>query len=262
MRAIYMGKDKRSALGGLDHLLAQGVEVVAVVAPNSEAAAEGDSLAESARRHGIPLRTDEELYRMIGGETTDPEVSLESIDLVLSFLFWKRIRRPLIELPRIGCINFHPAPLPDFRGLGGYNVAILEALDRWGVSAHFVEETFDTGELIEVRRFEIDPAEETAYSLERKSQGHLLELFRQVIDRAVEEGRLEGTPQGPGRYVDRDEFKRLRRIRPEDGAEDIERKIRAFWYPPHRGATVEIEGREYTLVDDRLLEEIAARYPR
>ena len=62
------------------------------------------------------------------------------VDLVVSFLFWNRIREPLISLGRIGCLNFHPAPLPDFRGVGGYNVAILEGLREWGVSCHFVDE--------------------------------------------------------------------------------------------------------------------------
>ncbi len=53
----------------------------------------------------------------------------------------------------MGCLNFHPAPLPDFRGLGGYNVAILEGLPEWGVSSHFVDEHFDTGDLVDVERF-------------------------------------------------------------------------------------------------------------
>ena len=52
--------------------------------------------------------------------------ALGEVDLVVSFLFWNRIREPLISLGRVGCLNLHPAPLPDFRGVGGYNVAILE----------------------------------------------------------------------------------------------------------------------------------------
>ena len=79
------------------------------------------------------------------------------VDVVISFLFWKLIREPLISLGRVGCLNFHPAPLPDFRGVGGYNVAILEGLSSWGVSCHFVDERFDTGDVVEVERFPIDP---------------------------------------------------------------------------------------------------------
>ena len=75
-----------------------------------------------------------------------------NVDVVISFLFPKLIREPLCPLGRVGCLNFHPAPLPDYRGLGGYNIAILEGL-RVGVSCHFVDERFDTGDLVEVERF-------------------------------------------------------------------------------------------------------------
>jgi methionyl-tRNA formyltransferase len=174
----------------------------------------------------------------------------------VSFLFWKRIREPLISGPRIGCLNFHPAPLPDIRGLGGYNVAIAEGMPEWGVSAHFVDEDFDTGDLVAVERFPI-AADETAFSLDVKSQERLYEVFTGVMDRALRGEELPRTPQGDGRYVSREEFEQLRRIRPGD---NVERKVRALWYPPHLGATVEVDGRELTVVDERLLRELAALY--
>ena len=59
--------------------------------------------------------------------------------------------------------------------------------------------------------------------------------------------------------MDREEFESLRRVRPGD---DLDRKLRAFWYPPHPGAVVEVDGRELTLVDEALLGELAQRLPR
>ena len=38
------------------------------------------------------------------------------------------------------------------------------------------------------------------------------------------------------------------------------RRIRAFWYPPHDGATLELDGQTVTLVDRRLLAEAAEAY--
>ena len=104
---------------------------------------------------------------------------------MISFLFWKLIREPLVSLGRIGCLNFHPAPLPDLRGLGGYNVAILEGMREWGVSCHFVDESFDTGDLVEVERFPIDPDSATAFSLDLESQERLLGLFQRVMGMAM-----------------------------------------------------------------------------
>ncbi|MDQ4048088.1 MAG: formyl transferase [Actinomycetota bacterium] len=253
MKAVLMGKHKRSAVGALEHLLESGWEVPAVVAPPPDTGVAAEQRLDlAAGRHGLRLATDEELYADID--------ELADVDLVLSFLFWKRIRVPLIELPRLGCINFHPAPLPDMRGIGGYNVAILEGWSEWGVSAHFVDEELDTGDLVQVDRFPIEPDSETALSLDLRSQERLLRAFQSVVDRALAGEELPRVPQGQGRYVSRAEFEELRRVQPGETKEMLARRIRAFWYPPHDGATLEVAGRVVTLVDRRLLEEAAAAY--
>ena len=41
--------------------------------------------------------------------------------------------------------------------------------------------------------------------------------------------------------------------------DNIEKKIRAFWFPPYDGAYVEINGQKYTLINRQLLEEIALK---
>ena len=111
-----MAKCKRSAARALDWLVAEGVEVAAVVASEPDPFTRDEQRVDLvAERHGLPLVSDDELY-------AEPP---EDVDVVISFLFWKLIREPLVTLGRIGCLNFHPAPLPDLRGLGGYNVAIL-----------------------------------------------------------------------------------------------------------------------------------------
>ena len=243
-----MGKSKRSAARALDWLVSEGVEVEAVVASEPDRLTREEQRVDLvAERHGLRLAGEDELY-------AEPP---EDVDVVISFLFWKLIREPLVSLGRIGCLNFHPAPLPDMRGLGGYNVAILEGMRDWGVSCHFVDESFDTGDLVEVERFPIDPDSATAFSLDLESQERLFSLFQRVIGRAMAGEKLERTPQGGGRYVDANEFEQLRRVRPGD---DLDRKLRAFWYPPHPGAVLEVEGRDLTLVDESLLAEVAQAY--
>ena len=197
-----------------------------------------------AERHGLRQASEDELY----------DGSLGEVDLVVSFLFPKIIRPPLIELPRVACLNFHPAPLPDLRGLGGFNVAILEGLAEYGVSVHHVDETLDTGDIVEVERFPIDPDRETAWSLDLKSQERLLGLFERTRRTRCSTARSSrATPQGEGRYVTREEFESLRIVRPGDPPEQTARRIRAFWYPPFDGAVLELDGRRYTLVDRPLL---------
>jgi methionyl-tRNA formyltransferase len=243
-----MGKSKRSVVRALDLLAERDAEVVAVVAAEADRwAREPQRLDLAARRHGLPLIPEAELY------AAPPE----EVDLVVSFLYPRLIREPVLSLGRTGCLNFHPAPLPDFRGVGGYNVAILEGLREWGVSCHFVDEQFDTGDLVEVERFGIDPDAHTAFSLDLESGRRLVQLFGRILDRALSGDELPREPQGEGRYVSSEEFERLRAVQPGD---DLERKLRAFWYPPYPGAVLEVDGRRLTLVDDALLGEMADVY--
>jgi methionyl-tRNA formyltransferase len=248
VRALFLGKNKRSAAQALDWLVGRGCEVPAVVAAEPDDWTHPEQrLDRVADRHGLRLASYEDVL----------SEKLEGIDVVISFLFWKRIDAPLIERPQLGCLNFHPAPLPDMRGVGGYNVAILEGRRDWGVSCHFVDKDFDTGDIVAVERFELDPDSATAFSLDLESQERLLHVFKDVLGRALAGEELPRQPQGEGRYVSRAELEELRRLKPGD---DVDRKLRAFWYPPWPGATMELDGRELTLVDEALLGEVARAY--
>lgn len=251
-----MGKDKNSSLKGLKYLIKKGIRVVAVVEQFGEGKGK---LIEFAKKNKIKTVSYKEMISSLSTKDKLPNY-LNDVDLVISFLFWERIKKPLIDLPKIGCINFHPAPLPDFRGLGGYNIAIYENLSQWGVSAHFVDETLDTGDIIKVCRFDINPEEETAFSLEQKSQDQLLKLFKEVMDMVCTNGSLSRTPQGKGRYITREEFEQLKKIKSTDTIAQIKRKIRAFWYPPYMGASFKLKGVEFTLVSKELLEKLSEEH--
>lgn len=145
--------------------------------------------------------------------------------------------------------------------MAGFNIAIYENLSYWGVTAHFVSETFDTGDIIKEIKFDINPKEETAYSLEQKSLSLMYDLFVDVINIAYDNDTLPRYPQvGKGRYISKQEFEHLRKIQTSDTLEEIERKIRAFWYPPHEGASIEIKGKEYTVINQNVLKEIGIKY--
>ena len=261
MKAIFLGKDKPSVISALKFLVKKKIEVVKVVGPiDDQVVLSQKKLVDVAQQMGIPTATDDQLYKILDSKKGSEFDQLQNIDLVISFLFWKKIKKPLINLPKIGCINFHSAPLPDFRGVNGYSFAIYENLSYWGVSAHLVDESFDTGNIIKVSKFDIDPKLETAFSLEQKSLAKLLELFEEVMEKVLKDGTFKTYPQGKGQYFSKEDFEKLRKIHPEDSLEKIERKIRAFWYPPYGGAYLEIQGKEFTLINEKLLEDIKKMY--
>ena len=253
LRVIFLGR-KPAATAALQYLVARQVDVAAVVVPEVHRAADGlPPLRTTAEELELPVYTPPELDAAL---QPSPNI-LGRVDLAISYLYWKRIRPPLLTLPRLGVINLHPGPLPEYRGLGGYNFAILNGDAEYGVSAHFVDAGIDTGDLIEVQRFPMGVEQETAQSLERKSQRHLLQLFKDVIDRLLRDGSLPRVLQGPGRYYTRDQMESAKRILPDDPPELVERKIRAFWYPPYDGAYIERDGRKYTLVSATILRGLA-----
>ena len=253
-----MGKNKPAVINGLAYLVKKNVQVAVVVASKEKQSDFcGESLVEAAADLKIPKMTDTELYRRL--ERKEKYFS-KNIDLVISFLFPKKIKKILIELPKIGCINFHPAPLPDFRGLGGYNIAIYKNINYWGVSAHFVDKTFDTGDIIEVIKFKINSRKETAISLEQKSQLYLFKLFKKIVKIAIKKRFFPRIPQGKGRYISKREYEELKIIKSTDTLAEIEKKIRAFWYPPYLGASIKLRGKQFTIINQQVLKEIEKKY--
>lgn len=246
MRVLFMGR-KKVAARALELLINDPqAEVVGVLTDSHLARS---VTADLARKHGIPvLDFDETMQRLDNGDL--------QVDIAFSMLYWRRLKGAYLTAPKHGVINFHPAPLPEYRGVGGYNLAILEGLDRWAASAHFIDADIDTGPIVEVLDFPIDPDTETARSLEAASQARLLELFSSVWSRcrsAVES--LPRLPNEGGRHLSRKQLEAMKQVDPD--TDDVARKARAFWFPPYDGAWIEINGERYTLVSRELLEGLA-----
>ena len=243
MRILFMGR-KPAGATALRWTLEQGFDVVGVL---TDSHLERSPTAQVAEINGLPLFTYESAVEALA------EGDL-SFDLGVSFVYWRILKEPLLSHPDLGIVNFHPAPLPEYKGTAGYNLAILESLDNWAVSAHYVDSGIDTGGIIDRIDFPIDPQNESVQKLEAKSMEQLLDLYKQTILRLNLEGTLPTTPNKGGRYVSRAEMEAMKRI---ERGDDVDRKIRAFWFPPYTGAYVEIDGHKYTLVNEQILNELA-----
>lgn len=221
----------------LEWSVEQDIEVLAVC---SDPCSKENPVIKTAYMLGIPVVSLEEAERI-------------DTDIVVSYLYSKKIRKPMIENPKFGCINFHPAILPDWRGTAGYNMAILSKLSEWGATAHYVNENIDTGAIIRVFKFNFDYRYETAVSLERKTQIIQMDLFKSVVTDVIERGILQSTDQSieDGCYISREEMNRIKKV--DLDKDDLDLKIRAFWFPPYDGAYIEVQGKKYTLVNKEIL---------
>lgn len=244
-KVLFMGR-KSVAADALQSLIeSPGVDVVGVLTDNHLAVS---PTAETAARAGIPV------YEFAEARAALAEGRL-SFDLGISMLYWRKLTEEFLNVPSRGIINFHPAPLPEFKGTAGYNLAILEGLTSWSVTAHYMDREIDTGGIIALRSFPIDRERETAQSLERKSQPVLFSLFSDVVREALSSSMpLPTVPNRGGRYVSRAQMEAMKEIRPGD---DVSRKIRAFWFPPYDGAYHLIDNQKFTLVNQFILQQLA-----
>ncbi len=125
-----MGR-KEVGRGALQWLLNRDdVEVVGVMTDNH---LEYSPTGELAADRSLPLYTFEAALRLLEQGKLDH-------DLSLSMLYWRKLKKEFLSTPSLGAINFHPAPLPDYKGTAGYNLAILNRMDEWAATAHYMDE--------------------------------------------------------------------------------------------------------------------------
>lgn len=224
---ILMGS-KPGAVVALRLMLDRGWDVRYVVVSRkiTHSWFQGPTLEELALQRGLQVVTQPELPRDV------------EVDFVISYMFRYRVKSDVIALANRAAVNFHAGPLPEFGGWAFYSVAILEDAPEYGCTCHYMDDGFDTGDLLKVARFPIDASQETAVSLERKAQREMIRVCHEFIDMAESGHPLPREQQNPGdmRYMKREEFEALKRIPPDSDAATIDRYARAFWYPPYECA--------------------------
>lgn len=183
------------------------------------------------------------------------------IDYIFSYFYQRKIENSILDIAKKGGINFHPAPLPYYRGVGTYALCILEELDFWAVSAHYMDSDFDNGKIIKVNKFLIDKLNETYSSLEEKTRIEAQKLFIFILENAILDTikiqeNIEEIDSENIKYLSRKKISEMKLISLDDTIDIINKKIRAFWAPPFSGAILKIGTEEYTLVNKVILEKI------
>lgn len=223
----------------------------------------GPGLEEVARDHGVPVVSHQrdlvDALRRTGPAAGSASSQPAIADFVISYMYRSLVRRESRALARRAAVNFHPAPLPDFAGWAFYNVAILEEAAEYGCTCHHMDDGFDTGPILKVRRFPIDARVETAVSLERRTQEEMIPLLLDFCALAEAGDDLPSLPQNPGsiRYMTREEFERLKEIPAGSDQEMIDRRARAFFYPPYGGAWLQTGEARVEVMPASAMDELA-----
>ncbi len=159
------------------------VTIVNVVCNNPQAYA-----IERAKNLGIPLKmVDRETFRSMAFVEAMKALDLDLI--VLAGFLWK-IPAALIQAYPKKIVNIHPALLPKYGGKGFYGEHVHEAVvaakeAQSGITIHYVNEIYDSGEIILQARVALD-ANETPDSLAAKihrlEQAYFPVTIEQVLD--------------------------------------------------------------------------------
>ena len=170
MRVVFMGTPDIAATC-LERLITDRFDVVAVYTKIDTPQNRGMKLTPSpvkqvAVKAGIPV---------VQPTTFKDEAVIEELrafcpDVIIAVAYGKILPKAALEIPPKGCINIHASVLPLLRGSGPVQWAILNGFAETGVTAMYMAEGMDTGDMIEIRKTPIDPEENAQSLLDRLAE--------------------------------------------------------------------------------------------
>lgn len=193
MRVVFMGTPDIAATC-LTRLLSAPVEVVGVytkpdMPKNRGMKLEMSEVKKVAMAAGLPV---------LQPTTFRDDAAVEELrtlkpDAIAVVAYGKILPQRVLDIPTHGCINIHASILPELRGSGPVQWAILNGLDETGVTAMYMAAEMDAGDIIEIRKTPIEPYENAQSLLDRLARIGA-ELLCDTLAR-VENGTVTRTKQ-------------------------------------------------------------------
>lgn len=143
----------------------------------------------SAQRLGIPVY---QPVRLRDGSAAELVRSLAP-EMIAVVAYGRILPKEILEIPPRGCVNIHASLLPQYRGAAPVQYALLNGEQKTGVTAMYMDEGLDTGDIISVKEIPITD-EDDANTLFDKVAQCGARLLRETAD-AIEAGTASRTPQ-------------------------------------------------------------------
>lgn len=96
-------------------------------------------------------------------------------DIIFSIYYRKILKQNTLDIPRLGCINIHPAILPKGRGPAPTMWNILNGDEFAGSTIHYMTEDVDAGDIIDQKIVRV--GNRTGFELNRDLMNECYELF-------------------------------------------------------------------------------------
>ena len=114
------------------------------------------------------------------------------IGVVCSFNY--KLSSEFLSSTKMGYINCHPSKLPEYRGAAPYFHVVKNNEKKSAITLHFMDETFDTGDIVYQEEFDVLPFE-TMGTLFNRTNFMLANALVQVLNEIQKEGKIKKIPQ-------------------------------------------------------------------
>lgn len=166
---------------GIEALLKNGIEIAAVFThqddPNENIWF--DSVAQVAASNGIPVFAPEDINHPLWVQ----KIEALAPDMIFSFYYRNIIKKPILDIPKNGCLNLHGSLLPKYRGRCPINWVLANGETQTGVTLHYMTPKPDDGDIVAQKTIAIEE-NDTALLLHKKaanaSQAMLDEVLPQI----------------------------------------------------------------------------------
>lgn len=220
-RILFVGIPDMAYIG-LDGLLMAGVNIVGVLGPKKD-----HSMFNDFRNFVLSRRLNYIDYDELDEEQLINKIKALDVDVAVVCSFNYKIPKVLMNAVKDGFINVHPSMLPKYRGGNPYSRVLMNGETETGVTIHFMDESFDTGDIIAQKAYHIH-SKATMGTLFNELNVLGIELLLQVLQ-TYETQDLPRIKQPVGDFIsgkgldEREIF-----INYNKTAEEIERFVRAL----------------------------------
>ncbi len=166
-------------------------------------------------------------------------------DYLLSFLNSVYIDKAVRKKIKLSSFNFHPGP-PEYPGFGCYNFALLEKSKTYGSTIHIINNKFDNGKIIDVKRFKIFYQNINLEKLIQKTHENIFKQARVFINDIIKgQIKIRGNFRWKRKAYTKKEFDRAREIKLNETKTSILKKIKAFSYKNFENVYIKFRGYKF-----------------
>lgn len=221
LKIIFVGIPDM-ALVCLSNLIEQGFNIAAVVPPKKSHET-FNFFKEFCLIRGLN-------FLEYGENPNDPKLieKLNALkaDIGIVCSFNTKLSKEFLATTKLGYINSHPSKLPLYRGACPYFHIVNNGEIESGITLHFMDENFDTGDIVCQKLFELSKYE-TMGTIFNKTTYMISDSIIETLERLVKQGFLETKKQPDGIFKQASKVGGNFRIRWNQEADVIERLIRA-----------------------------------